>query len=250
MDINFAEMGGTALPPDSPPPDTVEVTAVHMPPGRVEPLPAISPLDEMKTILAQYDAPLAEMTAQAQALEVKDDKSHAQATGMASEAKKLAKALDGDRKALTDPLTKMAKSIKALADNYLDKLSAIDLGLRQKIKARLDAQEMARREAEKTAREAAAKAQAEINARAEAANVEPVTIEVPVVPAQETKTRTEAGTSYVKSIWKFEITDAAQVPRQYLVVSDQLVRQAVQAGAREIPGVRIYEDKTVQIRTT
>jgi len=48
--------------------------------------------------------------------------------------------------------------------------------------------------------------------------------------------------------WQFEVTDASQVPRAYLVVAEALIRAAVNDGERSIPGVRIYEEESISIR--
>lgn len=48
--------------------------------------------------------------------------------------------------------------------------------------------------------------------------------------------------------WKFEITDPNQVPRAYCTPDEKLIRQEVAAGARNIPGVRIYEEESISIR--
>lgn len=48
--------------------------------------------------------------------------------------------------------------------------------------------------------------------------------------------------------WTFEITDASQVPSEYLVVDEKKVREAVAAGTRSIPGIRIYQDESISLR--
>ena len=44
------------------------------------------------------------------------------------------------------------------------------------------------------------------------------------------------------------MTDPTLVPREFLVVSDSLIREANKNNVREISGVRIYEDTDVSIR--
>jgi len=48
--------------------------------------------------------------------------------------------------------------------------------------------------------------------------------------------------------WTFEVQDANQVPREYLTVDEKKIREAVQAGARTIPGVRIYQSESIALR--
>jgi hypothetical protein len=58
-----------------------------------------------------------------------------------------------------------------------------------------------------------------------------------------------AGISYA-AVWMFEIVDRNAIPREFLMPDDKKIRQYVKAmkGAGEIPGIRIYEDKTARVR--
>ncbi len=55
-------------------------------------------------------------------------------------------------------------------------------------------------------------------------------------------------TSTVKKVWTFEPVDISQVPAQYLVIDQVKVNQAIRAGTRDIPGLRIFEKDTISIR--
>jgi hypothetical protein len=58
-------------------------------------------------------------------------------------------------------------------------------------------------------------------------------------------------TTKVKGItkrWTFEVTDATAVPREYLVVDETKIRQAITGGERLIPGVRIYQTESLTLR--
>jgi hypothetical protein len=50
-----------------------------------------------------------------------------------------------------------------------------------------------------------------------------------------------------RDVWKFEVTDPTQVPRQYLVVDESKIRKIVGAmkGDTQIPGVRVWSDKNI-----
>lgn len=48
--------------------------------------------------------------------------------------------------------------------------------------------------------------------------------------------------------WTFEITDTAQVPREFLQVDEKKIREAIAAGERSIAGVRIYQDESISLR--
>ncbi len=51
----------------------------------------------------------------------------------------------------------------------------------------------------------------------------------------------------VRKSWDFEITDAAAIPREYLIVNETAIRKVVGAlkGETKIPGIRAFEKETV-----
>jgi hypothetical protein len=57
---------------------------------------------------------------------------------------------------------------------------------------------------------------------------------------------TAAGTSF-RSVWKFKVVDLAQVPREYMILNGQMVGALARStkGAMQIPGIEIYEEKTI-----
>lgn len=68
---------------------------------------------------------------------------------------------------------------------------------------------------------------------------EPVVVEtIPVVETPKIKG--------VTTIWKYEVTNADEVPREYLTPDTTKINAAVKGGCREIPGVRIYEDQFIR----
>ncbi len=48
--------------------------------------------------------------------------------------------------------------------------------------------------------------------------------------------------------WVFEVTNEQLIPRGYLQVNDKAIRDAIAAGARTIPGIRIFQDESISIR--
>ena len=51
-------------------------------------------------------------------------------------------------------------------------------------------------------------------------------------------------TTTVQLRWTYEIEDDAKIPRDYLTVNGPAITQAVRAGVRVIPGVKIYQKET------
>ncbi len=56
------------------------------------------------------------------------------------------------------------------------------------------------------------------------------------------------GLSGLKDNWVYEITSTATVPVHYLTVNDAAVKLAIKQGARDIPGLRIWNDAKVYVR--
>jgi hypothetical protein len=52
----------------------------------------------------------------------------------------------------------------------------------------------------------------------------------------------------VRKNWEFEILNLEEIPREYLVLDDKKVRQAIHSGIRNIPGLRIYQADLVVVR--
>lgn len=52
-------------------------------------------------------------------------------------------------------------------------------------------------------------------------------------------------TKGTRTMWKMEIVDTTLVPREYCDPNEVRIREAIKNGAREIAGVRIYEDIVV-----
>lgn len=57
--------------------------------------------------------------------------------------------------------------------------------------------------------------------------------------------RSANSTLSVSKKWVFEIEDPSQVPYKYCSPDPKLLKEAVDGGLREIPGVKIYEKETV-----
>ena len=155
-------------------------------------------------------------------------------------------------KRLTDPL-----------ERFVNETKAVMLDFHRKETARIaEEQRIAREKAEAEARAAAEAKRIEDEKKTKAAEdmglpsalfvePEPEEVDLPLPLAPQTPIKTQRGavsTTTVKENWQYEIIDAAAVPRQYCEPSRDHIRQSIIAGTREIPGVRIYDAGTIQIR--
>jgi hypothetical protein len=56
-------------------------------------------------------------------------------------------------------------------------------------------------------------------------------------------------TAYVRKIWTFEVVDLDAVPRDYMSLDTDVVREAItKDSVRQIPGLRIYQAETLHVR--
>jgi len=237
MTIDF---GAANKPKPEPPATTL--------PELVEPDTSTLSLGPIRDALATYNGPIQEMAASASALVVDSHESNLTAVEMAGQVKKLGKTLEEGRVKYTKPANEYVKGINGLIKPFQDKLKAIENGLKGKISQHQARVELEQRKAEEAARKAQAELQKKLDADAKKAGVESVQIDALVVPKADPVARTESGTAYQRTTWEFEIEDEAQVPGEYKVADERLIRAAVKAGIRQIPGVKIYQKTQTQIR--
>lgn len=120
-------------------------------------------------------------------------------------------------------------------------------------KARAESERL-RREAEEAAAAGRAAEAAKLNAKAErteekaaekveALQLREAQVVAPVIQREPPKVSGVA----TREVWKFEITDPTQVPRQFLMVDESKIRRVVQAmkGDASIPGVRVYAERQI-----
>lgn len=214
-------------------------------------LAVIAPLDleAVKRGLIKYDSAIDIMVAESRQIIVTDEASNIKAIELAGGAKKINKAIEDKRKEWVQPALDFQRSINNLCKHYQDRLSTIERDAKGKCGQYQQRVELERRKAQEAARIAQEELQKKIAAEAKAANVEPPPITAPVVPEVPKTVRTEKGSMTFKEVWKFEITAAKEVPRDFLIVDERAIRQAIAAGVRQIVGVRIYSEKEASIRT-
>lgn len=132
--------------------------------------------------------------------------------------------IDGHFAALSEP-------VKAAADRVVAAINAFQT-------RKLEEQRRIQREAEERARK-----------EAEAFDEPPPPVAAPVVAKEAARVVGFSGTKAAASVkWIHEITDAAQVPREFLMVNEAAIKAAIAGGRRDIPGVRIFEQVRTAIR--
>jgi hypothetical protein len=190
-----------------------------------------------------------ELTRDIDAATVTDPGSAARVTELLTLAATTAKRVDEERRRITDPLKRQAKEIEDAVRPLATALDAlITAGKRKVLDWQRAEQERARKEREERERlEAEARRIAQQQAEAQH---RPVELPAPLPPVAEAPrgVRTDYGTAAVRKVWTFEVVEEGQVPRSFLTVNEQAIRAAVNAGTREIPGVRIFQRDDLAVR--
>ena len=266
--LNFDEVGSY--------PESAEVVQV----GAVYDLAVVRPQFE------DYRKEAVRIASEAGTIVVQDQETLNISVMLGGSAKKIWKAVDAQRKAIILEPAEFVKGVNSICKMLADSLDEAERITKSKIGQHQARVEMERREAERKAREAteqlqrklqqeaaesnwkaaqeaAARAEAEARARkasdaeieqakkqaeeeaAKIAVVAPIVVR-PVVQEAAKVTRTESGSASQRKVWSFEVVNETEVPREYLVVEQGKIRDAVKMGTRTIPGVRIYEEtKTI-----
>lgn len=68
------------------------------------------------------------------------------------------------------------------------------------------------------------------------------------VPESPKKLVSEHATTTTKEVKAYKVTDEALIPREYLIVDPVAIKQAINMGIREIPGIEITVEKKTTIR--
>lgn len=187
------------------------------------------------------------ITAEADTYTIQSQNDIAIATDFLVKVKARAKRIEELRQFFVKPLNDQVKAINDRFKAVIRPLEEIEARVKRSISDYTLEQERLRREEERKLQELHAKEMAKQEKAAEKAGTEFVPSVAPKIEKSMPSVKTESGKTTTIKVWKFEVIDAAAVPREYLVVDETLIRKAVQAGERDIPGVRIYEDVQVKV---
>jgi len=191
------------------------------------------------------------LVARATRFQVTDPASLQKSSGILSDIATAKKRANDLRFSLTKPLDESKKRIMALFSPFIDQFEKATKIIKDKVRDYYFEQEEKARQAEKERLLAEAKREEEIQ-KAQEEDREPVVEEIPVIPEVKVPEKTvkgvAGGSMTVKKIWKFTILDPKLIPEEYWIIDEGLIREAVRNGAREISGVKIYEDKVVSVR--
>lgn len=73
--------------------------------------------------------------------------------------------------------------------------------------------------------------------------------DMPYLAPLDKSIRTEKAMVYTRTVRKFRIVDQSKVPSKYLKVNEDMVKEDMELGINEIPGIEFYEEQTTTLRT-
>lgn len=170
---------------------------------------------------------------------VNDEGDKAIVAAAIKEGKQLIKQVGAARKAITTP---MQDEIKNWINREKELITPIEEVIQkaddliQQFNARIAAQQQAM--LDKIAREEQERLQEEGNAEQVRQESQ---FKRQIAVAQHS-------TEGVRKIWTFEVKDLSQVPREYLMLDEQKVRQAIREGKRDIAGLCIFQKQQTVYR--
>jgi hypothetical protein len=135
-----------------------------------------------------------------------------QALSMSMQARKLRKTLEESRMKIVRPHLDFQKAINTVVKDYTSKLQEIETSLKGKLDTWLEVQ----------------------------STFEPNFSEM-MLEVQDGKLTT-------KVEWDLCVEDFDKIPPSYLMLDEKKVKQAIKMGVRDIPGIKIFENKQTAMR--
>jgi SMC interacting uncharacterized protein involved in chromosome segregation len=216
-----------------------------------------------RTELEQSEQRIGLLKAAADSLTVTSHDESKTANEMLAGIKHYIKNIDDTRKRLTAPLREGVKAINDAFNFNIGIAEEVDGIIKKKVLVYVKAQEAIKLEEARIKREAEIaernRKQKELEEKAAATNSE-FTLSRAIMAEENTKklaekeievdtaVRSESGTSFIRKTWKYEILKDVDVPRAFCSPDLGKIRAAVNAGQRDIAGVRIYEEESIGVR--
>lgn len=250
--IDFGVMLGGFAPVGEKTPSVSTLMHMSPPPAPAQQetsLPAVPSMEIARRRLDPFRAKAGELEKKAIDLAVNSDATQVTAVALAGEVKKALKKVEDTRKGYVGPLNEHVREVNALAAEIRAPLERAESALKKQLNTYAAQQELERRKAEEKARQEAAAEQERLNAEAAAAGVEAPVVPEVVTPETVSTVRTASGTAFMQGHWTFEVADMSKVPSEYLMLDEKKVRAAIKTGTRSIPGLNIFEQKSVAIRS-
>lgn len=186
-------------------------------------------------------------------MKVRSDAEEMTASECLAQIVALSKAVEAKRKSVVDPVNKFVTAVNGFFKTISSPLADAKGAIESKVMA---FRNLKRIEAEKARQKAQAEAD-KINKKLEKAGIEAPPVQI-ITPQAQTVTRTEIGTTYTKTETKFEVTDLMELVKAVAAgtmdiaairANDTYIGALVKGGAREIPGVKVWEEQKIVTRS-
>jgi hypothetical protein len=185
----------------------------------------------------QYNAAVGmafSMKERAEFLTIDSQEALNEATSLWKDAKEMGKHVEAMRKKQIEPLRKIIAAVNDKAKDITEPLEEVETIIKQKsgaYQALLESERLQKIEKQKEVAKILGDA-------------DPV-----FVPQVEKTLRGEGVIAYTKTERKFRITEALEVPRQFLKVDEAAIELAIRQGCHQIPGIEIYEEQKTILRS-
>lgn len=185
---------------------------------------------------------------------ITNDQQNLQATDILNELKKIMKDAKEKRDSIVKPLDAAKKAADKLYKEITEPLEKAERYIKNLMGDYFQKKEAERRRLQAIEDERLKKAQAKYEVKAAKAEEKGVTLPpapvATIVQAPEKTVKAESGASSTVTMeWTYEILDENKVPEQYKRVHPPLINAAVKSGVRDIPGVRIFQQPKISVRT-
>ena len=222
---------------------------------------------EAKALIDAYLPTAQAIRAHAVRIKIKDDKTKAQASETGTRIKNLVKEINlAVENVIKDP-DKFVKEIKNIAKKII-----VELEIGKRYLANELLKDKQRQDLERAKREEAIRKADEARKKKLSAEYERLKIKTPVPVPEETKlpkktkdetqTRTNAGLSFAKGEWTYELLNIDELEDKYIIRSEnkKLINTMIKQGLRDelnkkkevvkaaIPGIRIYYKEDIAFR--
>lgn len=196
-----------------------------------------------------------QLIAFAQSLAIKTAGGYAAAADRLKLVKGLLQKIEEARTRITKPMNEALRQVNAQAKEASAPLIDAEAKIKRAMIAYSEEQERIRREEQRKAEEEARRQREKLEQqaakalasgkveKAEQLEQRAATVVAPVIQREAPKV---TGVS-TREVWKFEVTDPALVPREYLTIDEKKIGAIVRAmkGDTNIPGVRVWADKSL-----
>lgn len=188
---------------------------------------------------------------------VTDDESLEQGKELAKVGKKLETLIEDRRKEITKPYLDEKKRIDDFVKLLLAEVNDAVKVLRGRIldfereKERIRLENLRKLEEEQRAKQAEIEKKLRESAQNQDMSAAQEALKLNeelMIDAQREAQFEQAKSSSIRKVWTYEITDENAVPRNYLMIDEKKVKQAISAGVREIPGINIFQTEQLNLR--